>query len=180
MSNKNPFSSFTFCVSVAALFAITFTVAPSRAETAIAVDGDFALPIDSKANEGGGIGIRIGQELHVPFLVLTPEIAFTYHGFTGDYAPDVYRGLAGLRFGIGEIFRAGIFGHLGVGWFDVDVPDTDASHVAFTCDGGVMLDFTLLPILNLGAHAAYNYVDSGKHAASFQWISLGAHVAFVF
>jgi hypothetical protein len=180
MSIENPIPSLAFCAGIALLFALTFTAAPSRAETAIAADIDFAVPVDTPAESGGGFAIRLGQELHVPLVVLTPEIAFSYHAFSGDYAPEVYRGIAGLRLGIGEVFRGGIFGHLGVGWFEIDVSGTDPSHTAFTYDGGVMLDFTLLPLLNLGVHAAYNHVNGGDHASGFQWVSLGAHVALVF
>ncbi len=92
----------------------------------------------------------------------------------------MYRGIAGLRLGIGEIFRAGIFGHLGIGWFEIDFPDTDPSHTAFTYDAGIMLDFTLLALLNIGAHAAYNHINGGDNVSGFQWVSVGAHAALVF
>jgi hypothetical protein len=196
MSIKNSFPSLALCTGVIALLAFTFTAAPSRAddnktegsrgddnkpnktwETVIAGEIDFALPVDSPAKSGWGFGIRLGEQLHVPLVVLTPEIGFAYHDFSGDFAPTVYRGLAGLRLGIGEIIRPGAFVHLGIGRFAIDIP---GSHTAFTYDAGAFLDFTLLPLINLGIHAAYNHINSGNHLSGFQWVTLGAHVALVF
>jgi hypothetical protein len=48
-----------------------------------------------------------------------------------------------------------------IGRFEIDVPalsGIDLSRNAFTFDAGAFLDFTLLPILNLGVHAAYNHL----------------------
>ena len=166
-----------------AFLALTFTAAPSQAEIAIAADLDFAIPVDSDAESGGGFGIRLGYQLKVTEVFLTPELAFTYHAFSGDFDPTVYRGLAGLRLGIGKIIRPGVFGHLGIGRFAIDVPfldDIDISHTAFTYDIGAFLEFVLLPLLNLGVHAAYNHINSGNHAPGFQWVTLGAQAALVF
>jgi hypothetical protein len=157
---------------------VFFAAWPSRADTAIAGDLDYAAPIDSVANAGGGFGIRLGQQLDVSPLVLTPELAFTYHGFSGDFAPAVYRGTAGLRLGVGEVIRPGIFGHLGIGRMTVDSPGPDLSHTAFTWDAGVFLDLTVLPLLNIGVHGAFNHLNGD--VSSFEWVTVGAHAALVF
>jgi hypothetical protein len=177
MSIDNTFPSLTLYAGVAAFIAFTVTAAPSRADVAIGADLDYAIPVHSPAKSGWGLGVHLGDQLHVPFVVLTPEIMFAYHDFSGNFAPTVYRGLAGLRLGVGEIVRPGVFVHLGIGRFAVDGP---GSHTAFTYDAGAFLDFTLLPLFNVGIHAAYNHFNSGNHASSFQWVTLGAHAMLVF
>ena len=165
-------------ISVALLFAFFLTASQSHADTVIAGDLDYVFPLGSKADSGGGFGIRVGSQLHVPLLVLTPELGFTYDGFSGDFGPRVYRGIAGLRVGVGEVIRPGVFGHLGVGRM-TSAPD--ASHTAFTYDAGIFLDFTLLPILNIGVHGAYNHLNGGEASfANYEWVTLGAHAALVF
>jgi hypothetical protein len=157
---------------------VFFAAWPSRADTAIAGDLDYAAPIDSNANAGGGFGIRLGQQLDVSPVVLTPELAFTYHGFSGDFAPRVYRGAAGLRLGVGKVIRPGAFGHLGIGHMAVDSPGPDLSHTAFTWDAGVFLDLVVLPLLSIGVHGAFNHLNGD--VSSFQWVTVGAHAALVF
>lgn len=180
---KNSFPFLALWAAVAAFLALTFTAAPSRAEIAIAADLDYAIPVNSDAESGWGFGIRLGYQLDIPMLVLTPEIAFTYHDFSGNFPPTVYRGLAGLRLGIGEIIRPGVFAHLGIGRFAINIPGADSidiSHTAFTYDFGAFLDFTLIPIVNIGIHVAYNHLNGGNHADGFQWVTLGAHAAIIF
>lgn len=151
----------------------------AEAKTTVAGDLDYAVPIDSSAHTGWGFGIRVGQQLHAPLVVITPELGFTYHGFGGDSSPRVYRGIAGLRIGFGEVLRAGAFGHLGIARLDLtSVPDL--SHTAFTYDAGVFLDFTALPLLDIGVHAAYNRVAADDHVSAFQFATVGAHAALVF
>lgn len=168
---------------VAALSTIAVLSAePARAETVIAGDLDYVIAINEEpdVDSGGGFGVRLGQQLDVPALVLTPEIGFTYASFGGD--AKVYRGIAGLRLGVGEILRPGVFAHAGIGRISVDVPSgiTDPSHTAFTFDAGAFLEFTLIPILNIGVHAAYNRQNGNDEMDAFQWATLGAHAALVF
>lgn len=165
----------------AALFAVC-TLLPSRAraDTAIAGDLDWTLPINSNADSGGGFGIRLGQHIHFPMLALTPELGFTYAGFGGDFGPKVYRGVAGLRIGVGEILRPGVYAHLGVGRMELDTPGPDFSHTAFTYDAGGFIDLTLLPVLNIGVHAAYNRLNGSDTGDAFEWATVGAHAALIF
>jgi hypothetical protein len=155
----------------------------ARADTVIAADLDFVVPINDESEEissGAGFGIRLGHQLDVPAVVLTPEVGFTYAGFDGGV--KAYRGVAGLRLGVGEILRPGVFAHAGIGRLNVDMPSgvRDPSHTAFTFDAGAFLDFTLLPFVNIGAHAAYNRHSGSDELDAFQWASLGAHAALVF
>jgi len=157
--------------------ATIFNAAPAQAKTAIAADLDYAAPIDSDMKSGGGFAIRVGQQLHVPMLVLTPELVFSDHTFA-DNGPTAYRGLAGLRLGVGELIRPGVYGHLGFG--SLSMPDPVPSHTAFTYDAGIFLDLTVLPLLDLGVHGAYNRLNAGDGVPTFEWATIGAHAALVF
>lgn len=153
--------------------------APASAKTVIAGDLDYAAPINSSAGSGGGFGIRLGQQIHIPLLVFNPELGFTYHGFSHDASPKVYRGIAGLRLGFGEIIRPGVFAHVGLGRLDLG-GTPDRSHTAFTYDGGVFIDFTALPLLDIGVHAAYNRLTADDSGPKFEFFTAGAHAALVF
>lgn len=168
----------SFGAALGILGALAFCRA-AEAKTAIAGDLDYAIPIDSSVDPGGGFGIRLGQQLHLPFVVFTPEIGFNYHSFSDVASPKVYRGIGGIRLGFGEILRAGVFGHLGLARVTLDtVPDL--SHTAFTYDAGVFFDFTALPLLDIGVHAAYNRVAADDAVSAFQYGTLGAHAALIF
>ena len=169
------------------LFALTtlsaFVVAsaqPTRAATEIAGDLDVAVPIDSSFKSGGGFGFRLGNQIHLPMVVLTPELAFTYHDFSGGYSAATYRGVAGARPGHRRASEPGVFVHLGLGHLKADVLGFDPSHTGFTYDAGIFLDFTLLPVLNLGVHAAYNHLDGGDRMDPMAWATLGAHAELIF
>lgn len=162
-----------------AALALSLWSAEAAADTTVAGDLDYAAPIDSNANSGWGFGIRLGQQLHVPAVVVNPELGFTYHRFADDSTPRVYRGIAGLRIGLGEILRMGPFAHIGVGRLSLSGAP-DSSHTAFTYDAGLFLDFTVIPFLNVGVHGAYNRIVSGNSNPAFQFATVGAHAALVF
>jgi hypothetical protein len=159
----------------------------AHASTTIAVDLDYDVPINADhVKSGGGFGIRIGQELHLPLIVVNPEVGFTYASFD-DPGPSTYRGIVGLRAGIGELLRFGLTAHVGYGYAnypaDVNIPgivNISADHGGFTFDGGLFLDFTALPLLNVGVHAAYNQIAGKDQIDPMRWIQLGAHAALVF
>jgi len=159
--------------------ALSLWSANAEAKTTVAGDLDYAAPIDSNASSGWGFGIRLGQQFHVPLVVINPELGFTYHSFADDSTPHVYRGIAGIRFGIGEIFRIGPFAHLGIGRLSLS-GTPDLSHTAFTYDAGLFLDLTLIPLLDVGVHGAYNRIVSGDSGPAFQFATVGAHAALVF
>jgi hypothetical protein len=47
-------------------------------------------------------------------------------------------------------------------------------------DAGVSLDLTLLPLLELGAHAGYAYQGATERAGAFDFWVVGANAALVF
>ena len=148
-------------------------------DLALAVDVDYGLPVDSIGDSGGGFGIRAGLQLHVPLLVITPEVGFTYHGFDGTGEPSVTRGILGMRLGLGEIFRFGVAGHVGLAHLSADVIGPDPSHTGFAYDAGLFFDLTLLPLFDIGVHAVYNHLTEDELKPSFAWLTFGAHLALI-
>jgi hypothetical protein len=143
--------------------------------TNIALDFDFGAAVDqSGAKSGGGGALRIGQELDLFLISLTPELGGSYHAFSGDDKARIYSGFLGGRLAIGKIIEPAIFAHAGV----ARVEGFD-SRTAPMLDGGLALDFTLLPLIDLGVHGAYNVVLPRKDGSSLEFVTLGAHAALV-
>jgi hypothetical protein len=176
-------------LSCLGLIAVAWSLgaAPARADTTIAGDLDLNVPLSvEKISTGGGFGIRIGQEFHVPLLAINPEVGFTYASFSDQGTPVVYRGIVGARLGVGELFRFGVMAHVGFGHLSWTKPEgvpasIDLSHFGFTYDAGIFLEFTALPLLNIGVHAAYNRLSKKNDASvdPFQWMQLGVHLTLV-
>jgi len=164
--------------SLGTALALVLVAAPARADTTIGGDLDYAAPIDSNAGSGWGFAVRLGQQFHVPLLAMNPEIGFNYDAF-GSASTIAYRGIAGLRLGIGEVIRPGIYGHLGVARLDFDQAP-DRSHTAFTYDVGLFLELTVIPLLNVGIHVAYDSIAESDRVDTFKWWNLGAHANLVF
>jgi hypothetical protein len=162
-----------------------FAIAPQRAHAlSVAGDLDYASPVNSNAEKSGwGFGIRLGTELHLPLIALTPEIGFTYASFASQ--ATCYRGIVGANLGIGEILRFGVMAHLGIGHLSIDNTSSlavagEVSHAGFTFDGGLFLELTLIPLLNVGIHGAYNHLAGASGGDGLQWITAGAHATLVF
>ena len=168
-------------IVLAALGCIAASANSARADFMLGVDLDSVLPLQSRAEFGGGFAIRLGDQLHVPAVAFTPELAFSYDKFSKAYGPSVYRGVVGARLSIGELIRPGVYAHVGFGKYDLDIPGADPSGTAITYDAGLSLDFTLLPLLNLGVHGSYNVLlGDDEDRERFKWLTLGAHVELVF
>ncbi len=179
-ANSHRMSILRAAIALAVFALFICTASSAKADLAVAADVDVAAPIDSEPlKTGGGVGARVGYHAHIPLFVLTPEVIFSYYGFGGDSPASVYRGLGGARLAIGEIIRPGIFGHMGVGQMEADGSPAQ-SYSAFTYDAGLFLDFTLLPILNVGIHGAYHGLSAGGEMAAVGWAAGGGHVEFVF
>jgi hypothetical protein len=154
----------------------------AHASTTIAGDLDLQVPISiNHVTTGAGFGIRLGQELHLPLVALNPEIGFTYATFSKDNSPTVYRGIAGVRLGFGELLRFGVLAHVGFGYADWKLDTQSLSHSGFTYDAGIFFEVTALPLLNVGVHAAYNHMAAKDDTQKdpLQWLQLGAHVTLV-
>jgi hypothetical protein len=146
-----------------------------KSKTHVAVDFDFGTALDAPTTKAGGGGaLRLGQEFDLLLVSLTPEFGGSYHGFGGDDRTKLYTGFLGGRFAVGKIVEPSIFGHLGVGRL------TGAeTRTAPVMDAGLAIDFTLLPLIDLGVHGAYNVMLPRDDGSALKYVTLGAHAALV-
>lgn len=147
-----------------------------KSKTHIAVDFDFATAIDAPTSKAGGGGaLRLGQEFDLLLISLTPEFGGSYHAFGGDDRTKLYTGFLGGRLAVGKIIEPSIFAHLGLG----HISGTE-TRTAPVMDGGIALDLTLLPLIDLGVHGSYNVMLPRDDGSAFKYLILGAHAALVF
>lgn len=168
-------------LTAAVLSTWTLQASAARADTTIGADLDLHVPLEiNNVSTGGGFGIRLGQELHLPLISINPEIGFTYASFSKDAPPKIYRGVAGIRIGMGELMRIGVLGHVGFGHVSWRPGDHDYDHTGLTYDLGLFLELTALPLLNIGMHGAYNRMatDDAQNE-TLHWLQLGVHATLV-
>lgn len=146
-----------------------------KSKTHIAVDFDFSTAVDAPATKSGGGGaLRLGQEFDLLLVSLTPEFGGSYHGFGGNDETKLYTGFLGGRLALGKIVEPSLFGHVGVGRLEGVEKRT-----APVMDGGLAIDFTLLPLIDLGVHGAYNVMLPRDDGSALKYVTLGAHAALV-
>jgi hypothetical protein len=140
--------------------------------TRLAFDLDYANTFDAGIDSGMGGAVRFGREYDIVILSLTPEFMGSFHQFSGSGSPRQFAGMAGGKAAIGKIVEPGVFAHVGVG--HADLPGDDLTGLAL--DLGVALDLTLVPIVDVGVHAAYDAL-TWRDERNFDWYRLGAHLA---
>ena len=127
----------------------------------ISGDLDYAAEISGyEAGTGGGGGLRIGSQLDLVVLTLILEGGGSYHAFSADDDPNVWRAIVGGEVRIGKILEPGLFAHVGVGHLSGDG--------AFTA-----------PAVDVGAHVAYDALLGNDERDGFGWITAGLHAALV-
>jgi hypothetical protein len=143
----------------------------------LAVDFDYASAIkNDRIERGGGGALRIGSELDMFIVTMIPELSLGYHHFGGErnYDANTFEGLLGGRIRFLKILEPGIFAHIGVGRLGGYDP-----HTGLAFDMGVTLDFTLLPLIDLGIHGAWNRVFGDSDHDGLSYGTAGFHVALV-
>jgi len=146
-----------------------------KSRTHIAVDFDFSTALDAPATKSGGGGaVRLGQEFDLFLVSLTPELGGSYHGFGGGGDTKLYTGFLGGRLAVGKIIEPSLFAHLGVGRLE-----GIETRTAPVMDGGLAIDLTLLPLIDLGVHGAYNVMLPRDDGSALKYMTLGAHAALV-
>jgi hypothetical protein len=155
-------------------------LAPStaRADIALAADLELDVPIGMGVDTAPAFALRLGWQLHLPALVITPEVG--YHRVSFGDELTLNRGFAGGRIAIGEVFRIGAFAHVGFAnaTFQSAAGDQDSTDVTY--DVGGFFDFTLLPLLDVGVHAGYGRARADESEDPVQWVPIGAHIALIF
>jgi len=140
--------------------------------TRLAFDLDYANGLEPGVEGGMGGAVRFGREYDLVLLSLTPEFMGSFHQFSGAGDPSTFAGMAGGRATIGKIIEPGVFAHVGAG--NASLPGDDLTGIAM--DLGVTLDLTLIPILDIGVHGAYDAVTWGDEG-TFDSYRVGAHIA---
>ncbi|HTV24052.1 MAG TPA: hypothetical protein VMG12_35415, partial [Polyangiaceae bacterium] len=136
--------------------------------------------VGDEAGSGAGVDVYFGPRLNLAILTLTTELSGGFHDFAGDLDPTVYRGMAGGRLGVGVIIRPSVFAHIGVGHLRFDDPFGDRdSRTNLAGDLGAALDFTILPLVDLGIQGSYNVIAGDDSNDAFEWLQAGAHITFV-
>lgn len=166
--------------ALAAFAALALVPRSAAADTVVGVELNFNDGIGGdEATAGAGVDVYFGPRLDLAILTLTTELSGGFHDFGGELDPAVYRLMAGGRLGIGAIIRPSIFAHLGAGHLRFDEPLGDGrdGRTNVAADVGAALDFTILPLVDLGIQGSYNVVAGGEDP--FEWLQAGAHVTFV-
>lgn len=140
----------------------------------LGVDLDYAYAIEEQSIEsGGGAALRVGSELDLILVSLIPELYLSHHEFA-DMGASVTTGKVGGRVRIGKILEPGLYAHIGIASASqVDTYTAPAFDVGFT------LDLTLIPLIDIGAHAAYNSVFATDDYDAFRYALFGLHAALV-
>ena len=166
----------------ALLASVVAFVAPrgahAKSGTAIGVDLDYTNGIDERyVSSGTGFNVRLGYKLDLAVLQLTPEIGGGYHTFAGDAGAKLSQGIVGGRLQFLKVLEPGIYAHLGYGHLAARGTD---GYSGATADAGVTLDLTLLPLVDIGAHAGYNGLLKSGDRPAFDSYVLGLHAALIF
>lgn len=151
-----------------------------RADTAIAADLESVVPLAfENVDFGPAFAVRLGWQLHLPLITLTPEAGFHYASFSDG--PQLYRGIIGARVGVGELLRFGAFAHLGIARQTWTLAAVDTSHTGLTLDAGLFLDLTVLPLIDVGVHIGYGRVGANEddNIDANQWLAFGLHAALI-
>ncbi len=179
-------------LTVAASLTAVVLCAPAQEATAgtllgldlgLAVDtGD--LPVDP-GGPGPAVAVRFGYELPIPVVRIVPEAQLGYASFSaddknGNPTQQILTGRAGLRLGIGGVIGPALFAHVGFGDISGEGSDFVIEKSGLSYDVGLSVDFTLLPLLNLGIHGAWNALEEDDPKATFQWLDFGIHAELNF
>jgi hypothetical protein len=162
--------------------ALTLWPRSATAQTTLGIDLAFNDGTDqTETDSGAGVDIYFGPRLDLAILSLTTELSGGLHDFGGPLDPTVYRVLAGGRLGVGFILRPSVFAHVGVGHLRVDelVGSGRDSRTNLAGDLGLALDFTVLPLMDIGLQGSYNVIAGGSDSEAFEWLQAGVHVIFV-
>lgn len=141
-------------------------------------DGNFASAIGEDAiGAGGGGALRAGLERDVGQVTLIAEFVVSHVVLDSDSSKNV--GVTGAQFG-GKLrflkdFEPGMFVHFG-GARVSGVAPLATTDIAF--DMGVSFDVTTLPLVDVGAHAAWHRVFGGANGGLDYGI-LGLHATLV-
>lgn len=176
---------------VAAVAAFTLAAAkPAQAETIVGASYDVGLmSVGDFSFDGlrGGQGGKLwaGYQLNLILFKLSLEAGGGYRSFggaDGDEGARLLHGFAGARASVGAILQPSVYAQVGYGRLSLmNVEGAGTQHSAgFTGEAGLAFDFTLLPLVNLGAHAGYQYFQSLGNVGNGHLLLAGLHASLAF
>jgi hypothetical protein len=149
-----------------------------RSKLMLALDLDYSAALShSEIDSGGGAGIRIGLERDYFLVTMIPEVQLNYHRLNANTPDDATISAAkvGGRIRFFKILEPGIFAHAGLANI---AGDRIYEHTGIAFDAGLTLDLTILPLVDIGLHTAWNRVF-GDDESGLSYVTAGAHVALV-
>lgn len=165
-------------VGFALAYALLALVMPSRASAqSLRITGDLDWAAELSGGDvemGGGGGLRVGPQLDLVVATLIVEAGGSYHSFSGNDDSSVLRGLVGGEIRIGKVLEPGLFAHVGVGHLS-----GVGAYTAPAFDAGLVLDLTIIPLVDIGAHVAYDALLASSSRSGFSWFIAGLHAALV-
>lgn len=149
-----------------------------RGRLMIALDMDYSAALShSEIDQGGGAGIRVGLERDYFLVTLIPELQLNYHRLNANTRDDaaITAAKVGGRIRFFKIVEPGIYAHAGLANI---AGDRIYEHTGIAFDAGFTLDLTILPLVDIGLHTAWNRVF-GDDESGLSYVTAGAHVALV-
>ncbi len=133
---------------------------------------------------GGGFKVRLGEQLRLPAVLLTPEVGYGFdHLWAADnlgngYDWSINRFFAGARLGFGRIIVPTLYAHVGYGWRQTDAAYVTGEDGGLAFDVGGALDFRVARHADLGVHLEYAQIALSQDAP--QWLGIGGHLDLLF
>lgn len=162
---------------------LLLTAAPAMADVAIGVEAGaivMAPQVDPDTRVGYGVAGRFGWVIDLEVLNIIPEVKVAYERPPLDPQSrgqiNYLRPTGGVRLSFGvSVFAVILFGHLGYG-IPLGAPDEVSGGLNYEIGGGV--DFTSIPIIDIGIWGAFNQIR--RTGDAYQWASLGLQATLTF
>lgn len=149
-----------------------------RGRLMLALDMDYSAALShSEIDQGGGAGLRIGLERDYFLVTMIPELQLNFHRLNANTSDDATISAAkvGGRIRFFKIVEPGVFAHAGLGHIG---GDRIYEHTGIAFDAGFTLDLTILPLVDIGLHTAWNRIF-GDDEDGASYVTAGAHLALV-
>jgi hypothetical protein len=180
--NRTSHAVLRFASVLLASAAVLLSSRSASAQNQFSIDAEAAFASEEEHGDGWGVGARFGHEWDLVLISLTPELGVNYHAFSGATDAESFAVVGGGRVGIDFIIQPSAFLHAGIGHFGYETLTRDASQTGLAYEFGLALDFTMLPVIDFGAHAALAGVagDPEENIDPLSWLAVGGHITFVF
>lgn len=169
----------------AAVAAGIFIPAQAKADSGVTIAAEVGADVvvsdlsddDTLHAVGPAVALRLGYSFKAPMVRFTPEAKFA---FESPGTPRAGMLMGGARLNLSEGVSPAVFAHAGRMMGDIR---------AFVWDAGVGLDFTLIPLLDIGVYGAFYQARSGtfdfgnstwNNRDKYEWLQIGVQAAIHF